>query len=119
MDDVSKFDKETERFTKVGNMKRKRSGHRSIGYGNRILHVGGSGPRQVKKIIYLFRILIIFMFSYFEEWKIWETYFDNVETIEISEHLYKISIDNTKHTRIVCHLGDSIDILPILSLFGD
>ena len=49
-DDVSKFDKETERFIKVGKMKTKRYGHRSIGYGNRMLHVRGYAPGQVVKL---------------------------------------------------------------------
>jgi len=48
LDDVSKFDKKTERFTKVGKMKQKRSGHRSIVYENRMLHVGGDGALTVK-----------------------------------------------------------------------
>ena len=53
MDDVSKFDKETERFTKVGKMKHPRREHRSVGYGNIMLHVGGTGQQSKLKRLFI------------------------------------------------------------------
>ena len=38
---ITKFNKETERFEKVGVMNQKINAHRSIGYGVGILQVGG------------------------------------------------------------------------------
>ena len=42
-------------------------------------------------------------------------HFKNVETIELAKPLYKVSLRRTKHTHIICHHGDSTEVLPKLS----